>query len=103
MTNVIELKNKTDYDNLVKNNKKCIIFYSAEKCKFCKELYPFYERISNRYHKKCKFAYVDIMKIGMVIEALPAFAIIYNGSEIDNISTSDKFKMKEIITKLLKK
>lgn len=73
MSYVVELNTADDFKKFKKNNKRAIIFYSADYCVACHEVKDLYYRIAARYHKRAAFAIVDIEKVGLDFETLPIF------------------------------
>jgi len=99
---VIRIRNVEDYDAFKKNNKRCVVFYSAEWCHACKSIGTLYTRIANRYYKRVAMAYVDIDEAKLDFTAVPVFVTLFNGKEMKNIEGSDEEGLKSIIKEVIK-
>jgi len=96
-THVIDLKSKSEYQSFVSANKRTIIFYGAVWCKECTPIKDLYRRISNRYHTKIAFAYVDVDEAKLDFTMLPVFASTFEGKEADNLLGNDTDSLKNFI------
>ena len=47
------------FDSAVKENEKVFLYFYTDKCSYCEKFAPTYEKIVQKYAKKCSFAKVD--------------------------------------------
>src|SRR5258708_32023862 len=98
---VIVIHNESEYQKILKNNKKVVIFYTADYCPACKTVEPFFNRLSMRYHQKVAFVKADIQECGVTLPALPNFTFCYKqetGLEIEGDNWSNlKEGLKELL------
>lgn len=94
---VIEINNVDDYQRFKEEHQRGIIMYSAEWCDACKDIYPLYVRIANRYYKRIGMAHVDVEKCQLSFDRVPVFVSFYEGKELDSIEGADVESLKNLI------
>ncbi len=91
---------------LLKSSPKVIIDFNAEWCGPCKQISPYFEKISkNDDFKNIQFAKVDIDDNEDIcqefeISSVPTFISITNESELSRFSGADPTKLEDSIKKL---
>jgi len=101
MSYVAELNTAADFKKFKKNNKKAIIFYSADYCVACHEVKDLYYRIAARYHKKAAFAIVDTEKVGLDFEYLPVFDSYHKEEGFSTMVGTDVPSLKNYIKEVI--
>ncbi len=80
-------------NNIINNNKKIIIKFFATWCKPCKNISPYFEKISKMYNDII-FIEIDIEKLDVIkeynIKKFPTFVFIQDKQIFSNIQTSQE-------------
>jgi len=97
-----ELTVESEYHDLLKRNKRVVVFFGSEGCPACKALHPLYERIANRYHGKVALAYADVDKYQINFRYVPVFQMFYRGEKKDEMIGATKDELKSFIAQAIK-
>lgn len=97
-----ELTVESEYHDLLKRNKRVVIFFGSESCPACKALHPLYERVANRYHEKVALAYADVDKYQINFRYVPVFQMFYRGEKKDEMIGATKDELKSFIAQAIK-
>lgn len=96
-SNVIQLQTLDDYNNLLTNNNKVIVDYSASWCSACDEADPVFDALSVQY-PAIKFAKIDIQNTAFTanlksfnVTSFPTFFYFLNNEVIDTQIGANKY------------
>ncbi|KAJ1921137.1 hypothetical protein IWQ60_006828 [Tieghemiomyces parasiticus] len=83
---VVEVKSKAEFDDLIKNNARVIVDFSATWCGPCKTIAPIFAKLSETYGN-IKFVKVDVDDVAEVaqaysVTAMPTFLSFKDGSVV---------------------
>ena len=98
---VTHIRNKKESDSFTENNKKCIIFYSAEYCPACQDIKPLYARIAKRYGDRVSFSIIDIEEAGVQFETVPVFEGYHKGEGIKRMEGVDTLSLKQFVKAMI--
>lgn len=101
MSNVTDIRSRTESDFFIENNKKAIIFYSAKYCPACLEIKPLYSRIARRYGDRISFSILDIEEARVQLETVPVFEGYYKGKGIKRMEGVDTTSLKQFIKAMI--
>jgi thioredoxin 1 len=84
---VKELSSQEEFDTLLKKNEKVVIKFTAEWCKPCKNIQPFYENQSTLYSDKATFLTIDVDEFEDVsnkysVAMMPTFLVVQGPSTL---------------------
>ena len=96
------LTKESQYQDLLKNNKRVVVFFGSEGCPACKALHPLYERIANRYADNVALAYADVDKYQINFKYVPVFQMYYRGEKKDEIIGATVEELKTFIGQAIK-
>ena len=99
-----EIQSKTEFNELVQNEKYLLVDFSAEWCGPCKRLKPQLEELSNHY-KNAKFLKIDVdEQIELTefhqVEAMPTIMFYVNGTlQSESVKGANIEKVKSLCAK----
>jgi thioredoxin 1 len=101
---VLEITEKKEYKQIIKENKYVFIDFYAQWCGPCKRIAPYIEDLSDLFDT-VKFFKIDIeansemeeLAISFKVESMPTFVLLENGKEITRIIGADKDKLKKML------
>jgi len=94
MSQVIEIKSKSEREQFIQN-KRCIIFYSQKSCPACMAIRPLYQRIANRYGDRVIFSILDVDDAKIKLETVPIFEGYYKGEGVKMMEGVDAQSLKQ--------
>eukprot|EP00555_Chaetoceros_dichaeta_P010078 CAMPEP_0198264560 /NCGR_PEP_ID=MMETSP1447-20131203/16222_1 /TAXON_ID=420782 /ORGANISM="Chaetoceros dichaeta, Strain CCMP1751" /LENGTH=179 /DNA_ID=CAMNT_0043953543 /DNA_START=142 /DNA_END=681 /DNA_ORIENTATION=+ len=104
-TNITHITTVEEYRTILSSNKIVFVKFTAEWCKPCKNIHPFYSKIATTYSsdkKKIKFVVVDVDELEEVaaecsIAMMPTFWAFQNGKRVTKYAGSDKEKLEGFV------
>ena len=94
---VLQIRCKKDYDRIISENKRVVIFYGAPWCDACEQMHDIYNRIAARYKKRISLAYVDIDRVGFELQTIPQFVAYHKKEAIDHLEGATVDGLKELV------
>ena len=102
-----EVADTTQFQNLLSNNELVFVKFTAEWCKPCKEIQPFFHEIGAKYantgDKKIAFTTVDVDELDEIaskynVAMMPTFVAIRNGVDVfDTMSGSNEGRLETFV------
>ena len=109
MDTIIEVKNSTKIDNVIKENKLVLVDFWAEWCGPCKALNPVLAELSEEFKKDLVIAKVNVdenkeLSVKHSIRSIPTLLLFKDGDLVEtkigaSSSSNTKSEIKSIITK----
>ena len=109
MDTIIEVKNSTKIDNVIKENKLVLVDFWAEWCGPCKALNPVLAELSEEFNKDLVIAKVNVdenkeLSVKHSIRSIPTLLLFKDGDLVEtkigaSSSSNTKSEIKSIITK----
>jgi thioredoxin-like negative regulator of GroEL len=101
---IILTNNLKNYNNIISNNEKVIVVFSAGFCKPCKEIYPYIEELAEQ-NTDIIFIKVDIedgcdISEQSNIQSIPHFKFFKSSKELISFSGANKQSLQDSIKKL---
>lgn len=96
MSSVTHIRNEMERDKFAQN-KKAIIFYSADYCPACIDIKPLYQRIAKRYGDRISFSILNIEEVGLEFDTVPIFEGYRNGDLVKRMEGVDTVTLKQFI------
>jgi len=102
---ILKIKNKQEFEQAIKDNKKVIIKFYGDWCGYCKMIAEDFDELSKEYGDKVKFIEVEVTDNQDLakehdIRGVPAFESIENGTKKDSFSGANKDKLQAAVKKL---
>lgn len=100
---ILKIKNKQEFEQAIKDNKKVIIKFYGDWCSACQMIAEEFEELSQKYGDKIKFIEVEITHnedLAGDIRSIPTFKTIENGTEKGSFSGANKEKLQTTIQQL---
>lgn len=99
-----DIKNFSDFKELVENNEVVVIDFYTQWCGPCKTIAPFFEKLSKEYPHittaKCDCENSNDVADGFGIKAIPTFIKFVNGKRDTVVNGCDKTKLMELFNGL---
>lgn len=99
---VVHINNNEENLRFKQNFPKCIIFFGANGCQACDDIYPLYRRIANRYPNKIRLAYVDVDKCELDYTTVPYFVALNNEKVTNSMTGATSDDLRNFIIKCIK-
>lgn len=98
------IPNLKHFEEIISNNDKVFIQFTAKWCGPCKEFAPKFDRISKRFNKQAKFFRIDVDQNTNVsdkydIHSVPNVLYFYNGNKIDSITNTTEENLVHFVKK----
>lgn len=97
MSKVVEITSQEEYDKLLEDHRRLVIFFGAKWCDGCTKVTPLYEQIANRYHKRVTLAHIDIDDNKLDYSQVPVFVAYRKGKQINSFLGGEKHSLKELV------
>jgi thioredoxin 1 len=101
---VMTIDSTEQYEATLSKYKTVVVKFTAEWCKPCKMIHPFYKQLSERYSKNTnsKFIIVDVDELDDVaaehsVSILPCFAVFKNGKICGKTTGSNEKKLEDFL------
>lgn len=97
------IKSTEDYKRIISKHNNVIVKMTAEWCKPCKHIHPFYVTyLATRYNRDAKFLVVDVDEIDEIaaefnVSVLPCFIALKNGKKCGQYAGSDEKKLEAFV------
>lgn len=101
MSRVIEISSYVDHDNLLDNNKQCVIFFGSKNCHHCRDMISFFEDLAENY-PSVKFGHIEVTKVNVEnVNGVPVFVVYKNTQPVEIVLGANKDKLLSSVKKLL--
>jgi thioredoxin-like negative regulator of GroEL len=101
MSGVIHIRNKKEYDEFKSKHRRAVVFYGAEWCEACTDMWDIYNRIAKRYQKYVALGYADIEECKLDFSAVPVFVSLRKGQQLNSMEGADRRGLKQLIKEVI--
>lgn len=103
MDKVVTIRCQADYEQLLDQHRRVILFYGTTWCEGCTKVKPFYEALAAKYSKRLTFAYADVEenKLQKEFERVPVFVGFRKGEVVNSFEGGERFSMKELAKEVI--
>lgn len=101
MSKVVHITNNQQYFKFIRKYRRAVVFYGAEWCEACTDMWDLYTRIANRYDKYVAMAYVDIEVCKLNFGVVPIFVSLRKGEYLDSIEGADRVGLKQLVKEVI--
>lgn len=109
-TSVVDIKNKSQFDQLVLHSgKPSIVDFWADWCGPCKAMAPTYQQVAEQYGEQVNFLKVNTQKVPSLAQAfsirsIPTMVLLDGGDVVDiAVGAKDRTGLVHLVNKLLKR
>ena len=105
---IYEVTDSDSFQNLIQSKELVFVKFTAEWCKPCKQIHPFYKELATEYRGKSggeisiAFTTVDVDEVDDVagefnVKMMPTFVAIRDGKLVDQTSGSNEAKLQTFV------
>lgn len=100
MERVFEIEAYDEWESIIENSPRLVIFYGSRYCGHCTTITPFFEKLATQYQDVI-FSHLETSRHKVAdLDGVPTFAAYQNGQEFDLVVGGDTKALTNLVRSL---